>query len=113
MRIEFASFIQEIARQRNDPYLSMEGPEKKNTNPVKTHIKPSIKPNDDPLFGQGMTASRTEVSDPDSKDSATQDPAKWCVVHKLTHPLNKCRVSNRKKNSAHSTWDLLSLHRLN
>ena len=59
---EFASFIQEIAQERNDPFLSMESHLEKF--PVKPLVKPPIEPTDDPPFGQGFTAFRTDITDP-------------------------------------------------
>ena len=43
-----------------------------------------------PPFRQGLTPFRTDVTDPAPKSSATHDPAEWCVVQKLSHPLSKC-----------------------
>ena len=45
---------------------------------------------DEPPFGQGLTAFRTDITDAALKSSTTRDPARWCVVHKLSHPLSKC-----------------------
>ena len=99
---EFASFIQEIAKERNDPYLSIESQEKKDLHlvkppvrpplkpPIKPPTKPPIKPADIPPFGQGFNTFRTDVSDATSRSPVVRDPAKWCVVHKLSHPLSKC-----------------------
>lgn len=109
---EFALFIQEIARERNDPYLSIEIPAEESQQP-RPPLKPPkgkppkgllIKPPAVPppevtnglIFGQGLTALRTEVSDSAPKDSVPWDPAKWCVLHKLCHPLGKCRAFRSK-----------------
>ena len=92
---EFASFIQEIAQERNDPFLSIEIQERKchsEKPPVKPPVKPPIKPTDEPSFGQGLTAFRTDIIDPGFKSSIARDPSRWCVVHKLSHPLSKCRA---------------------
>jgi len=97
---EFASFIQEIAKERNDPYLSIESQEMKDLHlakppvrsPVKPPTKPPIKPADIPPFGQGFNTFRTDVSDPTSRSPVVRDPAQWFVVHKLSHPLSKCRA---------------------
>jgi len=43
---EFANFIQEIARERNDRYLSIESQERKSSYPGKPPVKPPIKPTD-------------------------------------------------------------------
>ena len=95
---EFASIIQEIARERNDPYLSVENQKVKSSHsdkhpvkpPVKSLAKLPIKTTDVPPFRQGLTPFRTDVTDPAPKSSATHDLAEWCVVHKLSHPLSKC-----------------------
>ena len=85
---EFAYFIQEIAQERNDLFLSIEIQERKchlEKPPVKPPIKPSIEPTDEPSFGQSLAAFRTDITDAALKSSTTRDPARWCVVHKLWH----------------------------
>ena len=58
---EFSSFIQEVAREQNDPYLSMESQESKSQSwkpsvkppvktPAKPPAKPPIRPTDTPPF---------------------------------------------------------------
>ena len=47
---KFASFIQEIAQEQNDPFLSMESHLEKF--PVKPLVKPPIEPTDDPPSGK-------------------------------------------------------------
>lgn len=89
---DFASFIQETARERNDPYLSIEVPEKKNSYPARSSVKSSRALN----VGQGITVNKTNVADPASSSSATRDPGKWCLVHRTPHPLNKCRAFRAK-----------------
>ena len=92
---EFASFIQEIAQERNDPFLSIEIQERKchsEKPPVRPPVKPPIEPTDEPSFGQGLTAFRTDITDPGLKSSITRDPSRWCIVHKLSHPLSKCHA---------------------
>ena len=123
---EFASFIQEIARERNDPYLSIEIPSVESREP-----RPPLKPPkgkvlkglsttppplpraeqaNGPILGQGLTALRTEISDSALKDSAPRDPVKWCVIHKLCHSLGKCRVFKSK--SLVERKALLTQHRI-
>ena len=92
---EFASFIQEIAQERNDPFLSIESQERKSHSekpPVKSPVKPPIEPTDEPSFGQCLTAFRTDITDAALKSSTTRDPARWCIVHKLSHLFSKCRA---------------------
>ena len=92
---EVASFIQEIAQERNDPFLSIESQERKTHSekpPVKSPVKPPIEPTDEPSFGQGLSAFRTDITDAALKSSTTWDPARWCNVHKLSHPLSKSRA---------------------
>ena len=57
---------------------------------------PPAEPTNGPIFGQRLTALRTEVSDSAPKDSVPWDPAKWCVLHKLCHPRGKCRAFRSK-----------------
>lgn len=105
---EFASFIQKIAQERNDPFLSMESHLEKF--PVKPLVKPPIEPTDDPPFGQGFTAFRTDLTDPALKSSTNWDPARWCVIHKLSHPLSKCRAFRAMPLTERQ--NLLSQHRI-
>lgn len=105
---EFASFIQEIAQERNDPFLSMESHLEKF--PVKPLVKPPIEPTDDPPFGQGFTAFRTDLTDPALKSSTNWDPARWCVIHKLSHLLSKCRAFRAMPLTERQ--NLLSQHRI-
>lgn len=60
---------------------------------LSSHLSnPQIEPTDEPPFGQGFTAFRTDITDPALKSSTARDPARWCVIHKLSHPLSKCRA---------------------
>ena len=88
---EFASLIQEIAQERNDPFLSVENQERKR-HLVKPPVKPPIESSDEPSFERDLTAFRTDITDDALKSSTTRDPARWCIVHKLSHPLSKCRA---------------------
>ena len=78
--------------------------------PVKPLVKPPIEPTDDPPFGQGFTAFRTDLTDPALKSSTNWDPARWCVIHKLSHPLNKCRAFRAMPLTERQ--NLLSQHRI-
>ena len=57
---------------------------------------PPAEPANGLTFGQGLTALRTKLSDTAPKDPAPRDPAKWCVIHKLCHPLGKYHVFRSK-----------------
>ena len=106
---EFAFFIQEIAQARNDPFLSIESHERKRHS-VKPPVKPPIEPSDGPYFEQDLTAFRTDITDAALKSSTTRDPARWCVVHKLSHPLSKCRAFRAMRITERK--NLLSQHRI-
>ena len=104
--IEFASFIEEIARERNDPYLMIEDPGKKSSHSA----KPPVKSNTISPSGQGLSAYKTEVSGPPHLHFSARDPDKWCVVHKLSHPIGKCRAFRAM--SLTERKDLLSQYRI-
>ena len=97
------------AQERNNPFLSIENQERKRHS-VKPPVKPLNEPSDEPSIEQGLSAFRTDITDDALKNSTTLDPARWCVVHKLSHPLSKCRafrvvpLTERK--------NLLSQHRI-
>ena len=78
--------------------------------PVKPLVKPPIEPTDDPPFGQGFTAFRTDLTDPALKSSTNWDPARWCVIHKLSHPLSKCHAFRAMPLTERQ--NLLSQHRI-
>lgn len=71
----------------------MENPERRSNAP-KSYTKPPpkapVKPATTPPFRSGLTALKTEVSEPTYRQSAPRDPAKWCIIHKLSHALGKC-----------------------
>jgi len=56
---QFAKFIQEISRERNDPYLVIENPDKKNLRFPRIPFKPPKPPNS----GEGFTVQKTELSE--------------------------------------------------
>ena len=92
---EFALFIQELAKKRNDLYLAIESPERRTNAPKSSTAPPPkapVKPTRSPPFRSGLTIFKTEVSEPTYRQSAPRDPAKWCVIHKLSHALGKCRA---------------------
>ena len=85
---EFASFIEEIARERNRPYLTIEDLGKKSSHSP----KPPVKSNKISPAGQGLSAYKIEVSGTSNLYFSARDPDKWCVLHKLSHPIGKCRA---------------------
>ena len=103
---EFAKFVQEIARERNDPYLSIEVPERRNVNPypVKTSVKLSRPLN----AGRSLTVNKTELEEPPTREAPTREPSKWCFIHRMCHPLGKCRAFRAKPLSERR--NLLSQH---
>ena len=104
--IEFASFIEEIAWECNDPYLMIEDPGKKSSHSA----KPPVKSNTISPSGQGLSAYKTEVSGPPHLHFSARDPDKWCVVHKLSHSIGKCRAFRAM--SLTERKDLLSQYRI-
>lgn len=100
---EVSNFIQETAREWNDPYLSLEGPDKslslqkRSSKPTfkptsKPPKRPPVKPGDIPTFGEGLVPLRTDIIDPTLNCSVSQDPEKWWLIHKLCYFLSKCRA---------------------
>ena len=87
---EFSEFIQEVAREKNDPYLMADIPNKQVQPP-----RASWKINDGPDRRQGVTVAKTELSESDQPVNES-DPSKWCLVHKKPHPLRKCREFRSK-----------------
>ena len=70
----------------------------------------SSQTSDEPSFGQGLTTFRTDITDAALKSLTSRDPARWCVVHKLSHPLSKCRAL--KAMPLTERKNLLSQHRI-
>ena len=71
---EFALFIQELAKERNDPYLAMESSERRTNAPRSSTTPPPkapVKPARSPPFRSGLTAFETEVSEPTNRQSAS------------------------------------------
>ncbi|PFX28554.1 hypothetical protein AWC38_SpisGene6700 [Stylophora pistillata] len=109
---KFASFIQEIAREQNDPYLPTETLAEESQQPrpplkppksklpkgppIRPPSMPPAEPANGLTFRHGLTTMRTELSDTTPKGSTPQDPAKGCALHKLRHPLGKGRVFRSK-----------------
>ena len=72
---EFARFVQKIAGEQNDPYLSIEVPERRNVNPypVKTSVKPFRPLN----AGRRLTVNKNKLEEPPTGEAPTWDPNKW------------------------------------
>ena len=81
---EFASFVQEVARERNEPYLMIETSEKR-SNAVKSYTKP-------PTKSQAYRIFSFHTSPGSLKDWGLRANIQWCVIHKLSQPLGKCHV---------------------
>ena len=103
---EFAEFIQEVSDERNDPYLALE--EKSSCHMTRNNTRQAKLPTTKP----SVTVRRTDVSAESSggqvNKAVTEDPSKWCLIHKSLHPLNKCRAFKAKPYSE----SLLKEHRI-
>ena len=89
---EFARFIQDIGRERNDPYMATETSKTGNPQPPKPAFRPARNSN-----LRQVLVSKVDVSGSAPNQSpANDDPSKWCVVHKKPHPLAKCRAFRSK-----------------
>ena len=71
---EFSRFIQEVAKERNDPYLKLESC-------------------DESESFHGISTTKTAVTTPESpeKVKSVESPDKWCFLHERPHPLRVCR----------------------
>ena len=71
---EFSRFIQEVAKERNDPYLKLESC-------------------DESESFHGISTAKTAVTTPESpeKVKSVESPDKWCFLHERPHPLRVCR----------------------
>lgn len=85
----------EESRQPRPPLKPPKGKPPKGPS-IKPPTVPPAEQTDGLIFGQGLTALRTEVSDSAPKDSVPCDPAKWCVIHKLCRPLGKYHAFRSK-----------------
>lgn len=84
---EFATFIQELSLERNDPNLTMAVPENRNT---------GIR---HPSQRQEISTKKTGIHAEDNgagHDPPARDPTNWCIVHRTGHPLNECRAFQAK-----------------
>ena len=71
---EFWRFIQEVAKERNDPYLKLERC-------------------DESESFHGISTAKTAVTNPESpeKIKSVESPDKWYFLHERPHPLRICR----------------------
>ena len=107
---EFSQFIQEIARERNDPYLTMENTDKsanlcRDSYPAKSISSRNTR--------QGISTAKTDIASrkpPEKEKSTKNDPSKWCFLHESPHPLRVCRELRRKPYC--ERMDLLAQHHI-
>ena len=71
---EFSRFIQEVAKERNDPYLTLESCDQSES-------------------FHGISTAKTAVTSPESPEKVNfvESPDKWCFLHERPHPLRVCR----------------------
>lgn len=84
----FVDFIDSQAKARNDPSFALSSNSQLCSKGEGSPLKQSG-------FKTAVSVHKTDVSDADTekKDS---DPARYCRVHKNTHPLEKCRSFRMK-----------------
>ena len=107
---EFSQFIQEIARERNDPYLTMENTGKsanlcRDSYPAKSISSRNTR--------QGISTAKTDIASrkpPEKEKSTKNDPSKWCFLHESPHPLRVCRELRSKPYC--ERMDLLAQHHI-
>jgi hypothetical protein len=82
---EFATFIQELALERNDPNLIIEVPDR-DRKPV--GHRPSFR-------HEEISVKKTDIGPSDHRNgqnTLARTPANWCTIHNKPHPLSKCRA---------------------
>ena len=80
---EFATFIQELSLERNDPNLIIDIPDK----------KPTLNPR---WPKEEIRVKKTNVESGNSATPPALSPANWCIVHQKPHPLSRCRAFQAK-----------------
>ena len=77
---EFSRFIQEVAKERNDPYLTLESCDESDS-------------------FHGISTAKTAVTTPEipEKVKSVESPDKWCFLHERPHPLRVCRELRRSE----------------
>ena len=79
---EFSRFIQEVAKERNDPYLTLESCDESDS-------------------FHGISTAKTAVTTPEipEKVKSVESPDKWCFLHERPHPLRVCSELRSTVNS--------------
>ncbi len=80
---EFAHFIGEVSREKNEPNLCLSPPED-NLNLENSRAKPRR------AYKTGLAGAQPPF------DRKSLDPGQWCVVHRKSHPINQCCVFRAK-----------------
>lgn len=80
---EFATLIQELSLERNNPLLAIQTPERRS-------------PQTSLWSGEKIRVKKTDVKAADDGPLHILKPANWCVVHCKPHPLSKCRAFHAK-----------------
>jgi hypothetical protein len=73
----FATFIQELSLERNNPNLVIDTVERD------TGVR--NRPRE-------ANTNKTEVDTDDTGETTPCDPSNWCLIHQKPYPLRKCRV---------------------
>jgi len=93
---EFSRFIQEIAQQRNDHYLTLDSC-------------------DESESFHGISTAKTDVTTPESPDkvqSVENSPDKWWFLHERPSPLRVCRELPSRPYSERLDLIITALHLL-
>ena len=102
--------FQEIARERNDPYLTMENTGKSSNLCRDSYPAKSISSRN---TRQGISTAKTDIASrkpPEKEKSTKNDPSKWCFLHESPHPLRVCRELRSKPYC--ERMDLLAQHHI-
>ena len=79
---EFATFIQELALDRNDPNLILDTPEKKNTGNRYTGRQDEV--------NVKKTGVQFKNQEHEHNKLPARNHANWCIIHNKPHPFSKC-----------------------
>ncbi|KAK3735147.1 hypothetical protein QZH41_001892 [Actinostola sp. cb2023] len=90
-----SEFVQDIAQERNDPFLTLETADEETVRPTR-----AVNRQNTSITRQGVTTIKTDMTDSSSAvehpSSAPEEPKRWCFIHRRPHPLTKCRVFRAK-----------------
>ncbi|KAK3735290.1 hypothetical protein QZH41_010583, partial [Actinostola sp. cb2023] len=90
-----SEFVQDIAQERNDPFLTLETADEETVRPTRAVNRQNSR-----TTRQGVTTIKTDMTDSSSAvehpSSAPEEPKRWCFIHRRPHPLTKCRVFRAK-----------------